>query len=650
MHGAAVGVAEVAASLSLLSDSAPEEAATPSSCKARVQYTDLGPLGEPRARREDVAVGRDADPGVNAPSDGFSATTVAMRSPNLTFPSVSDLPDSMRVDAEALSRRWFCDGQIRVWDGPTEPVLSPVCVRDAAGALTRVVVGHEPKLDAAAAKDALAAATRAWNEGRGEWPSMRVAGRIGALETFVTGMRAARETVVRLIMWEIGKTRKDAESEFDRTAQYIADTIDALKDLDRTSARFVMEEGFLGQIRRSPLGVVLCMGPFNYPLNETYTTLIPALVMGNTVVSKLPRYGGLAQVPLFEAMRDAFPPGVVNVIQGDGATTVGPIMESGEVDVLAFIGTSRVANILKRQHPRPNRLRSITGLEAKNPAVVLPDADLDVAVRECTSGALSFNGQRCTAIKLIFVHASIADGFVARLAEAVDALRAGMPWEPGVQLTPLPEVNKAARLQELVDDAVAQGARVVNGGGHGEATFYAPAVVYPVKAGMRLYTEEQFGPVVPVAVFSDDAEIDRFMRDSEYGQQIAIFGQDRRRIAGLVDALVNQVCRININRQCRRGPDTFPFTGRKDSAEGTLSVSDALRAFSIRTVVAAAATDENKALVTEVVTGRMSRFLTTDFIWVRISSDDEECHKIRILSGSAGCEPLGFRGRIMRRS
>ena len=329
------------------------------------------------------------------------------------------------------------------------------------------------------------------------------------------------------------------------------------------------------------------MGPFNYPLNETFTTLIPALLMGNTIVSKLPRFGQLVHLPLLPAFRDAFPRGAVNVIQGDGATVIGPIMESGDVDCLAFIGTSRVANILKRQHPRPNRLRCITGLEAKNPAVILPSADLDAAVKECVSGALSFNGQRCTAIKLIFAHEDIAEAFTTKLAAAVDALTAGMPWDK-VALTPLPEPGKAAHLTALVDDAVAHGARVLAGGGS-HATFFRPAVVYPVAPAARLYQEEQFGPVVPVTTFRDLGEIDHFMRTSAYGQQVALFGQDPRELATLVDALVNSVCRINLNTQCRRGPDSFPFTGRKDSAEGTLSVTDALRAFTIRTVVATTA-------------------------------------------------------------
>jgi glyceraldehyde-3-phosphate dehydrogenase (NADP+) len=247
--------------------------------------------------------------------------------------------------------------------------------------------------------------------------------------------------------------------------------------------------------------------------------------------------------------------------------------------------------------------------------VILPDADLEVAVRECVAGSLSFNGQRCTAIKLIFVHRSIADAFCQQFAAAVDALPAGMPWDKGVVLTPLPEDGKVERLRALVDDAVAHGARVINGGGQAEGTFFRPAVVFPVSPAMALYHEEQFGPVVPVVSYESEEEIDAFMQESAYGQQVALFGQDRHKMAFLVDAMANQVSRINLNSQCRRGPDTFPFTGRKDSAEGTLSVSDALRAFSIRAVVATASSDANKALVTDIVTGRLTTFLSTDFIF-----------------------------------
>ena len=530
------------------------------------------------------------------------------------FPRFEQVPLRFRLTAPIEQRAYLCNGTLRTWDGPLQDVLSPVCLQED-GRLVQQRVGAYPLLTEREALDVLAAATQAWDQGRGAWPTMSVEARIRAVETFAWRMKDRRDEVVRLLMWEIGKALPDAEKEFDRTIDYIRDTIDALKDLDRASSRFVIEQGVIGQIRRGPLGVVLCMGPFNYPLNETFTTLIPALIMGNPVIFKPPKLGVLLHQPLLEVFRDSFPPGVIGTVYGEGPTVISPLLKSGRVDVLAFIGSSRVADVLKHQHPRPHRLRSVLGLEAKNAAIVLADADLDQAVRECVLGALSYNGQRCTALKMIWVHDTIADEFLSRLSLAVDALRGGMPWDPGVQITPLPEPGKVPAMRSLVDDAVAKGARIVNAQGQtAEATFMRPAVVYPVSPEARLYQEEQFGPVVPVVGFHEiDAPL-RYVIESDYGQQVSIFGIDPREIAVLVDPLVNQVCRVNINSQCQRGPDTFPFTGRKDSAEGTLSVSDALRVFTIRTLVAAKETDANRAIIRSIVSNRSSTFLSTDFI------------------------------------
>jgi glyceraldehyde-3-phosphate dehydrogenase (NADP+) len=291
-------------------------------------------------------------------------------------------------------------------------------------------------------------------------------------------------------------------------------------------------------------------------------------------------------------------------------------MESGKIDVLAFIGTSRVASIVKKQHPKPHRLRSVLGLEAKNPAIILPDADLDLAVIECLLGSLSFNGQRCTALKIIFVHESISDEFNRRMSEGISKMIKGMPWEEKVQITPLPEAGKSAYLSGLVEDAQSKGARVLNPqGGQADRTFFSPALLYPVNEQMRVYHEEQFGPVIPIVPFQDIETPLEYVTSSDYGQQISVFGRDADGIAGLIDPLVNQVCRLNINSQCQRGPDSFPFTGRKDSAEGTLSVSDALRVFSIRSLVAAKSTEMNKKIITSILKENKSNFLTTDFIF-----------------------------------
>jgi glyceraldehyde-3-phosphate dehydrogenase (NADP+) len=531
-----------------------------------------------------------------------------------TFPAPDSAPENVRLHTADYERLYLIDGEVRAWEGDMNEVRSPVCW-NTGGSLERARIGSVPSMDEASVMAAVDAAVRAWDGGHGAWPTMSVAARIGAVEKFLARMVEVREEVVRLLMWEIGKTLEDSRKEFDRTVDYIRRTIDAVKEMDRNSARFSFDAGIIAQIRRAPLGICLSMGPFNYPLNETYTTLLPALIMGNPVVVKPPKFGTLAHQPLLRAFAECFPRGTVNFIYGSGARIIEPVLRSGKIDVLAFIGTSRVADVLKQEHPRPHRMRAVLGLDAKNPGLILPDADLDTAVRECLLGTLSFNGQRCTALKILFVQETIVDSFLERFCAAVNALPFGMPWQPGVRITPLPEKDKTAHLADYVAEAVGRGARVVNrGGGTVAETMYFPAVVYPVAPAARLYTEEQFGPVIPVVPFREEREFLDFVTQSQYGQQVSLFGNDPRRIAVLIDHLANQVCRINLNSQCQRGPDTLPFTGRKDSAEATLSINDALRCFSIRSLAAAESSEANRELIRAIVAGRHSSFLNTDFI------------------------------------
>ncbi|NGX98251.1 MAG: NADP-dependent glyceraldehyde-3-phosphate dehydrogenase [Candidatus Afipia apatlaquensis] len=530
------------------------------------------------------------------------------------FPEENRLKDC-GVPPPVHQRETLVNGELRPWTGAVETVRSAICVRKPDGSLEQVELGSYPVGGIPEAKVALDAAVAAYDSGRGEWPTMTVAQRIACMQDFTRQMVARREQIVNLIMWEIGKTLPDSQKEFDRTVEYMKATIEALKHLDNDNSRFTIVEGTIGQIRRTPLGVVLCMGPYNYPLNETFATLIPALIMGNTMVFKPPKFGVLLFQPLLEAFRSAFPKGVINTVYGKGSEVVPMLLESGKVNVLTLIGSSRVADHLKKMHPKVNRLRAILGLDAKNAAIVLPDANIELAVKECLLGSLSFNGQRCTALKMLIVHRSIVDKFLARFTEELAKLKAGMPWDKGVTLTPLPEPGKVEHMTRLVADATEKGARVINeGGGASSGTLFYPAVVYPVKEGMLLYREEQFGPIVPVMAFDDiDTALD-YVITSEHGQQVSIFSEDAETIGRLVDPLVNQVCRVNINCQCQRGPDVFPFTGRKDSAEGTLSVTDALRSFSIRSMIAAKQTDDSKRLLDDIVRDHKSNFINTGFI------------------------------------
>lgn len=524
----------------------------------------------------------------------------------------SDIPSKYVVNEVYYQKTYLINGELRTWNGKTTEVYSTISSTEK---YAQTLLGSIPDMGEKEALDALGAALSAYDKGKGIWPTMRVKERIDCMENFVRKMQTKREEIVKLLMWEIGKSLPDSQKEFDRTVEYINDTIEDYKQLDRDNAKFEKNDGVYAHIRRGPLGVVLCLGPYNYPLNETFALLIPAIIMGNTTIFKPAKHGVLLITPLLEAFQSSFPKGVVNIVFGRGRAVAAPIMKTGKVDVLALIGNSKSANALQNQHPKSNRLRLVLGLEAKNPAIILPDADLDLTIEECITGTLSFNGQRCTALKIIYVHEDIATEFNKRFSERVDALKFGNPWEDGVKLTPLPEPGKPAYIQELIDDAREKGAKILNkkGGTHSD-NYIWPAVLYPVNKEMRVYQEEQFGPIIPIVTFKDIEEPLDDMAESNYGQQVSLFGKDVYAIAPLIDTLVNLVCRVNLNSSCQRGPDVYPFTGRKDSAQATLSVYDALRSFSIRTFVAFKDNELNNETVEQLLESRLSNFISTDYI------------------------------------
>jgi glyceraldehyde-3-phosphate dehydrogenase (NADP+) len=523
-----------------------------------------------------------------------------------------NIPQQYKIKDTVNQNTYLVGGELKSWTGATSEVYSTISSTED---YKPTLLGTIPTLGENEALEALDAACNAYKKGQGLWPTMKVVDRIACMEKFVEQMKTKREEVVKLLMWEIGKNLPDSEKEFDRTVEYVYDTIEDYKQMDRNSAKFEKNSGVNAHIRRGPIGVVLCLGPYNYPLNETFALLIPALIMGNTAVFKPAKHGVLLISPLLEAFQSSFPAGVVNIIYGRGRTVASPIMKDGRVDVLALIGNSKSANALQNQHPKSNRLRMVLGLEAKNPAIVLKDADLDLAIEECIAGTTSFNGQRCTALKVLYVHEDIVEEFNKRFSAKVDALKFGNPWEDGAKLTPLPEPDKPAYIQELIDDAIKNGAKIINKkGGDTTENYIFPAVLYPVTKAMRVYEEEQFGPVIPVIPFSDIEEPLDDMAASNYGQQVSLFGKDVKTLAPLIDTLVNLVCRVNLNSSCQRGPDVYPFTGRKDSAVATLSVHDALRSFSIRTFVASKDNDYNNAILKDLLDSRASNFVSTDYI------------------------------------
>merc|ERR1719326_1002181 len=388
-------------------------------------------------------------------------------------------------------RKTLINGKVEPWTGAVQEVFAPIYKPDSE---EKILIGHQARMAEADSVAALDAAVASWKGGRGVWAQSTPETRIAKVLELVEALMPKRDEIINVLMWEICKTKADATKEFDRTMDYIKDTIKVYKAQLAADNAFLQEGGVCAQIKRAPIGVMLNLGPFNYPFNETYCSLIPAILMGNSVVMKLPNVGCLAHICTMEIYAKVFPPGVVNFISGAGRTTMPPIMKTGKVDIFAFIGGSTAADALLKQHPTPHKLKPCLSLDAKNLCVVMGDVDVAATVKECITGTLSYNGQRCTALKLLMVHDSILEEFVKQFCAAVDAMKMGLPWQDGVKLTPLPEPNKPKYLTELIEDAKAKGAKVCNGLGEQQnGPFVRPTVVCPVTKEMRAWASSRTG-------------------------------------------------------------------------------------------------------------------------------------------------------------
>lgn len=504
-------------------------------------------------------------------------------------------------------------------------------------AMKRAIIGKMPQFTSQQSLITLQSAISAWDGGAGTWPQMTLTDRIKAVQTFIQHLQSKRSEIVTALMYEIGKNQVDAESEFDRTMQFTKQVIEYIQS--NTHSEFGSKDWDASHgstrlfMKRAAIGIVLCLGPYNYPLNETYATLIPALLMGNVILLKIPTVGGLSHLLTMEAFHKSFPAGTINFISGSGRVTMPPLMKSGKVDALAFIGGSSAADRMIKDHPEPHRLKVFLQLEAKNMGVYLPNlfddnqgegeqVDWEVILKETVAGTLSYNGQRCTALKLLFVPKDKSEGFASILAERVENLHVGLPWETKEnpkdgtftypQITPLPNRGRVEYMQELIKDAVSKGARVMNKNGgmiigdQDESTLMVPAVLYPVTPSCRLYTEEQFGPIIPIAPYDSLDEVTTYAKDGKYGQQVSIFtstsnhnndAKESKAVADLIDRFSTVFGKININAQCGRSPDAAPFSGRRSSAMGVMSVSHALHEFSVPTLVSYKDVGTNKNVI-----------------------------------------------------
>lgn len=476
--------------------------------------------------------------------------------------------------------------------GNFQDVYSPISIGEKP-----VYLGKYPLITPETALKGLEVAETAWENGRGKWPMMSKTERIASVREFAHLMKQHRKKMINMIMWEICKTLPDATIEFDRTIEYIMDSCVRLEQENEKWEQWEKHGNLYIKNTRNPIGIVLCMGPSNYPLNETFTTLIPALLMGNIVLFKPAKWGVLLLEPLMDCFEKAFPTGVITTLYGNGPEIIPPIVRTGKIEVFAFIGGTGTADRIIKENPVPHKTKEVLGLGAKNPGIILPGADTDEAVAACIKGTLSYNGQRCTALKILFVEKIKAEKFIPAFLEKVNKLKPGLPWEEGTQLTPLlPE--SIGWLTTLFDDAKLHGAKILNEAGGTINQGYVHPAVMEINKKTKIYREEQFNPLVPIVIYEDISEVLTWINESKYGQQISVFGSevDHEDIFRIIDLTKNQRGRINVNTLCQRGPDEIAFTGRRDSAMGTLDIWNALLAFSIEDVISVPHTYTNNEI------------------------------------------------------
>jgi glyceraldehyde-3-phosphate dehydrogenase (NADP+) len=434
------------------------------------------------------------------------------------------------------------------------------------------VVGSVHEFTVAEVDEVFAAARR----DRGAWVARPLTERTGLLHRFADLLAQNADPIARVLTMEIAKPCDDAKDEVVRSADYIRHTAeDALRLVGET--RF--SDAFPGQARnklaiahRVPVGTVLAIPPFNYPVNLAVSKLAPALATGNTVVLKPPSHGALSALMMCElAYQVGIPPTVLQVVTGRGSRIGDHLVTHAGVDLITFTGSSGTGTALARKAGMVPLLLELGG---KDPAIVLDDADVEAAAADIVSGAFAYSGQRCTAVKRVLVTGGVADDLVAAIVRRTARLTVGDPRD-NARITPLVDPEAAAEAERMTKDAQAAGAVVVHGGGR-EGNLMRPTVVDHVSEDMDLAWVEPFAPVLPVIRVGSAAEAVRLANRSEYGLQAAVFTSDIDMAIQLAARL--DVGTVQVNGRTARGPDHFPFLGTKASGMGTQGVRPSIEA------------------------------------------------------------------------
>ncbi|KKF50608.1 glyceraldehyde-3-phosphate dehydrogenase [Streptococcus uberis S6261] len=378
------------------------------------------------------------------------------------------------------------------------------------------------------------------------------------------------EKIGAILSKEVAKGHKAAVSEVVRTAEIINY---AAEEGIRMEGEVLEGGSFeasskkkIAIVRHEPVGLVLAISPFNYPINLAGSKIAPALIAGNVVALKPPTQGSISGLLLAEVFAEAgVPAGVFNTITGRGSVIGDYIVEHEAVNFINFTGSTPVGErIGQLAGMRPIMLE----LGGKDSAIVLEDADLALAAKNIVAGAFGYSGQRCTAVKRVLVMDSIADELEKHVCDLVKNLSVGMP-EDNADITPLIDTKAADFVEGLITDANEKGAKALTEIKR-EGNLISPVVFDHVTTDMRLAWEEPFGPVLPfIRVNSLEEAID-ISNASEYGLQASVFTNNFPQAFAIAEKL--EVGTVHINNKTQRGTDNFPFLGAKKSGAGVQGV------------------------------------------------------------------------------
>ena len=436
------------------------------------------------------------------------------------------------------------------------------------------IVGKVPSMS----KDEVDEVIKIAKEKQKIWRDVPVNERAKILYRTADILEERSEDLIDILIREIAKDKKSAESEISRTADYIRYTADISKSIYGESISSDSFPGFknnkISVVSREPIGVVLAISPFNYPINLAASKIAPALVTGNSVVFKPATQGSLCGLYLAKVFQEAgIPSGVLNTVTGKGSEIGDYIVTNPLIDFINFTGSSEVGVKISSITSMIPLLMELGGKDA---AIVLNDADLDLAAKNIVSGAYSYSGQRCTAVKRVLVINEIADKLVEKIKELVLKLKVGNPNDD-VDIVPLINEKAADYVWELIDDAREKGAHLLVGGKREKNLIY-PTLFDNVTEEMRLAWEEPFGPVLPIIRVKDKEEAISICNKSQYGLQASLFTNNIDDAFDIARRL--EVGSVQINNKPERGPDHYPFLGVKASGIGIQGIKYSIEAMS----------------------------------------------------------------------